>query len=100
MTVPLALDIERLTIEERIELAQALWDSIEPGEDDDVLLSPAQIAELDRRWGEHLKNTGSGSTWDEVKARVAGPSNGPSSRCHTPRFAGASAGRWWTASHT
>jgi putative addiction module component (TIGR02574 family) len=72
MTVPLALDIERLTIDERIELAQALWNSIEPEQDDAVGLSSDQIDEIDRRWAKYLTNPGDGATWDEVEARIVG----------------------------
>jgi putative addiction module component (TIGR02574 family) len=67
MTVPLTLDIERLTVEERIELAQALWDSIEPKEDDEVILSEAQLAELDRRLDDCERHPEAGLPWEEVR---------------------------------
>jgi putative addiction module component (TIGR02574 family) len=46
------LDIASLSIEERLELIDRLWESIEQkdGEDEHVPdLSPAQLAELERR---------------------------------------------------
>ena len=44
MGVP--INIASLTIEERLELIEQLWDSIE---DERIELSPAQLAELERR---------------------------------------------------
>jgi len=43
-------DFTKLSIAERIELAEDLWDSI-PSEGADLTLTEAQKAELDRRLG-------------------------------------------------
>jgi putative addiction module component (TIGR02574 family) len=54
---------------ERIELAQELWDSIDPGEDLPPL-TPEQMKEVDRRLAEHLLDPGSAIPWEEVRARL------------------------------
>ena len=41
-------DIEMLTVEERLDLIERLWDSLTPTQDD-IPLTDAQRAELDRR---------------------------------------------------
>ncbi len=56
-------DFSQLTPAERIELAEELWDSLDPA---GVTLSAAQAEELDRR-RERLRREGSqGRPWREV----------------------------------
>lgn len=57
----------QLSIEEQLELVEALWDNIEkrkgvPPPTD------AQKAELDRRLSDHENNPGDVLPWNEVKA--------------------------------
>jgi putative addiction module component (TIGR02574 family) len=57
-----------LTPEERIQLAEDLWDSITPEEMPP--LTEEQMAEMDRRLAEHEKDPGRASPWEEVRARL------------------------------
>jgi putative addiction module component (TIGR02574 family) len=64
----LKADLLNLTSEERIELAMDLWGSIAP--EDMPPPSPEQIAELERRHAELVRDPSSGSPWEEVRARL------------------------------
>lgn len=56
-------DFSQLSAAERIQLAEELWDSVDPSQ---VTLSATQLDELDRR-REHLRREGSrGRPWREV----------------------------------
>jgi putative addiction module component (TIGR02574 family) len=59
----------RLPVGERVDLVQAIWDSIavEAGL---LTLSDEQFAELDRRLVEHRQNPASGEAWEVVKANL------------------------------
>lgn len=63
------LDFSSLSVEERIELAQAIWDSI-VDEGAQVELTSAQKQELDRRLERHRRNPHEGSSWNEVEERI------------------------------
>ncbi len=58
-----AFDFSHLTPEERIQLAEDLWDSLEPTQ---VPLTPAQTAELTRRRALHEADPSRGKPWREV----------------------------------
>jgi len=65
-----AFDFSKLSAAERIQLAEELWDSVDPSQ---VTLSARQLEELDRR-REHLQREGShGRPWrtviEELKQR-------------------------------
>ena len=62
-------DVFQLPIEERIRLAQAIWDSVALSPDQ-VPLTAAQVKELDRCYDEYLDDPDEGSPWGEVKARL------------------------------
>ncbi len=53
--------------DERLRLAEELWDSLTA---DDVPLTDAQVAELDRRRASLAANPESARPWDEVHARM------------------------------
>jgi putative addiction module component (TIGR02574 family) len=62
-------DFTKLSIAERIQLAEDLWDSIPPGEAD-LPLTEAQKAELDRRLEDLERDPDSGESWEVVRARL------------------------------
>ena len=68
MNKALLKELMELTPEERIQLAEDLWDSIEPEEM--TPLTSEQKSELNRRLEEHHRNPGRASPWEEVKARL------------------------------
>jgi len=72
MANPKLEELLKLPPAERIELAMALWDSVEDSPEIDALfpLTDAQRAELDRRLAEHERNPSSGVPWDEVQRRL------------------------------
>jgi putative addiction module component (TIGR02574 family) len=65
----LKFDISELSIAERIQLAEDLWDSILE-QQEELPLSSTQQQELDRRLENYQKNPTSGSSWEEVKKRL------------------------------
>lgn len=65
----LKIEISQLSISERIQLAEDLWNSILE-QQDEVPLTDAQQQELDRRLERYQQEPTSGSTWGEVKQRL------------------------------
>jgi putative addiction module component (TIGR02574 family) len=63
------IDISGLTAQERLELLGDLWDSLTPEE---VPLTVAQRAELDRRLNELEADSELGIPWEEVLRRIRG----------------------------
>ncbi len=63
------LDISKLSLAERIQLAEDLWDSV-AADTSEVPLSEAQKAELDRRLADLERDPDAGESWDVVRARV------------------------------
>ena len=61
-------DILELSISERIELVQDIWDSIAEVPDS-VLLTEEQKAELDRRLDAYHKDPKVGSPWAVVRGK-------------------------------
>jgi len=66
----LKVDISELTVSERIQLAEDLWDSILTEGNADVPLSESQKQELDRRLELYRQNPQQGSSWEEVKQQL------------------------------
>jgi putative addiction module component (TIGR02574 family) len=58
-----------LPLPERIDLAEALWESI-TDEGHQPSLTPAQADELDRRLEECGRNPKTGIPWEQVKAEL------------------------------
>ena len=62
-----AIDIGRLSPEERLRLLEQLWDSLS---DDDIPLTTAQREELDPRLDDLEREGPRGIPWDEVLDRL------------------------------
>jgi putative addiction module component (TIGR02574 family) len=60
-------EVARLTPQERIELISQLWDSLE---DDQLSLTAAQQAELDRRLATLDRDRREGITWAALKTEL------------------------------
>lgn len=61
------LDIEKLTAEERLALIEKIWDSLAPEE---VAITDAQRAELERRLEDAEANPDHAVSWTEAKRRI------------------------------
>ena len=63
------MDIQSLSTQERIQLAEQLWDSVR-NKSNEIEVTPEQIKLLESRL-ESLQSDGElGDTWENVKARV------------------------------
>ncbi len=63
------LDISKLSLAERIQLAEDLWDSV-AAETGELPLTEAQAAELDRRLADLARDPDAGESWPVVRARI------------------------------
>jgi len=71
MSSPSLSQLFKLPANERAELAMALWESLTDDEREAVLvLSADELAELDRRWAEHLADPSSAVPWDDVRRKL------------------------------
>ena len=62
------IDFSHLTPAERIELIEALWDSLGP--EQAAPITPELATELDRRSAEAKANPHAGRTWEEIRAKL------------------------------
>jgi putative addiction module component (TIGR02574 family) len=62
-------EIASLSIEDRIRLVQAIWDSI-AAEQADIDLTEPQKREIDRRIDDYEMNPDNVLTWEEIKASI------------------------------
>ena len=64
-----AIDIEKLDTEQRLELIEALWESLGPNPDA-IPVSEDQQEELDRRLDRMKSDDGAGIAWDVVREKI------------------------------
>jgi len=62
---------DHLTVEERLELLERLWDSL-VDTPERIPLTNAQKEELDRRLDDFERDPSIGIPWDEVRKRIQG----------------------------
>lgn len=62
-------EIEKLSIDERIALVQAIWDSI-AAEVEFLSLTEAKRQEVDRRLAAHRANPQAAIPWEQVEAEA------------------------------
>lgn len=68
---PRNFDFTRLTLAERLELVEELWDSIAIDTDSQALpLSTSEIALLDERLADLERHPDAGRPWSEVRAEI------------------------------
>ena len=74
MTSPYLDAILKLPIPDRLDLVEAIWDSLaeSPEAEAAFALTDEQRAELDRRLAEHLADPESAIPWAEARRRIAG----------------------------
>jgi putative addiction module component (TIGR02574 family) len=64
-------DLLKLPAEQRLEIAQILWESVEPAEEAGFLLIPEWQREILKHRLEDLdRNPDDEQTWEEVKAEI------------------------------
>jgi putative addiction module component (TIGR02574 family) len=69
MTTLTKADVLNLSITERIQLVEDIWDTIAEVPEE-IELTDAQKAELDHRLEAFHRNPGEGSPWSVVKERI------------------------------
>lgn len=63
------IDIEKLDTEQRLELIEALWESLGPNPDA-IPVSEGQQEELDRRLGRMQSDDGAEISWEVVRETI------------------------------
>jgi putative addiction module component (TIGR02574 family) len=63
------IDFSNLSVAERIQLVQDLWDRVH-ADDEDIHFTAEQVQELERRIAEHASGRMPTYSWDEVKQRL------------------------------
>lgn len=63
------LDISKLSLAERIQLAEDLWDSV-AAETGGLPLTQAHTAELDQRLAQLARGPEAGDPWEVVRGRI------------------------------
>jgi putative addiction module component (TIGR02574 family) len=63
------MDIQSLSISERILRAEQLWDSVHDNSDE-IKLTPEQIELLEARLAAYEDDGNPGDSWEKVRARI------------------------------
>jgi putative addiction module component (TIGR02574 family) len=66
-----ALGIDQMSVAQRVQLVEEIWDSI-ADEQEEIALTEAQRQDLQRRVAAYEAGPKTGSTWEEVKVRLRG----------------------------
>ncbi len=69
MNAQLLAEARKLSVDDRIELVEAIWDSIATPEGTPAL-TDVQAAELHRRLADHLANPDDVVPWNDVRAEA------------------------------
>jgi len=69
MNTQLLSEATKLALDERIELVEAIWDSLVP-EAQDMPLPESHRRLLDERLAQFVANPSAGSLWEEVQTRL------------------------------
>jgi putative addiction module component (TIGR02574 family) len=64
-----AVDFSQLTFNERLQLVEDLWDSLELDQDQ-IPVPDWHREELDRRLAAYQRDPGAGASWEEVRERI------------------------------
>jgi len=68
---PSLSELLKLPAGERAELAMAFWESLSNAQRETELeLTSEDVAELDRRWSDHVQRPESSIPWDEVRRKL------------------------------
>ena len=62
-------EILKLSVEDRIRIAQEIWDSV-AGDEEAVPVTQAQKDELDRRLDDLARNPDAGRSWEEFRSEL------------------------------
>lgn len=71
MTANALAEIAQLSVAERIQLAEDIWETLVAAPDT-IPIPDAQRAELDRRLQAYRDNPQPGSSWQDVQQRISG----------------------------
>jgi putative addiction module component (TIGR02574 family) len=63
-------DFLNLSVAERIQLAEDIWDSIVAESPDAATLTPAQVQELQARLDAHEQDPSSAVPWEQVRSEL------------------------------
>jgi putative addiction module component (TIGR02574 family) len=65
-----APDYRSLSVSERIQLVEDIWDSIVAENPDSIQLTPAQLAEVHRRVEAHDADPNSAVSWNSIRSEL------------------------------